>query len=200
MSTLDSIEGGPARTIINESGLYDVVLQSRKPEAKEFRRWITSEVLPSIRKHGGYLTSEKIEEVLLNPDTLIQLATNLKEEQEARALAESRLEEVKPIIAYHDDFIKEDDLLSFRTVASSLNVKESALREWLIEHKWIYRERAKNDHEIFVNRYSEYATHKQDFKRIENHIWLFNGETYHTLKFTQRGAARLAAAFNKEAA
>jgi prophage antirepressor-like protein len=75
-------------TIINEAGLYNVILRSDKPEAKKFKRWITHEVLPSIRNHGAYLTPDKIEEVLLTPDTIIQLATALKEEQaKNRALA-----------------------------------------------------------------------------------------------------------------
>ena len=68
--------------IINESGLYSLILSSKLPEAKEFKRWVTHEVIPSIRKHGAYLTPEKIEEVLLNPDTIIKLATELKEERE----------------------------------------------------------------------------------------------------------------------
>ena len=68
--------------MVNEYGLYNLILGSRKPEAKTFKRWITHEVIPSIRKHGGYLTPAKLEEVLLNPDTIIQLAQNLKAEQE----------------------------------------------------------------------------------------------------------------------
>ena len=64
--------------IINEPGLYSLILRSRKPEAKAFKRWITHEVIPAIRKHGGYLTPAKVEEALLNPDTIIALATELK--------------------------------------------------------------------------------------------------------------------------
>lgn len=69
-------------TIITESGLYNVILRSDKAEAKRFKRWVTHEVLPAIRKHGGYLSPAKIEEVLLNPDTIIRLATELKDERE----------------------------------------------------------------------------------------------------------------------
>ena len=69
---------------VNEYGLYSLVLSSRKPEAKAFKRWITHEVLPSIKKHGGYLTPEKIEDVLSDPDTLIRLATDLKAERAER--------------------------------------------------------------------------------------------------------------------
>ena len=62
-------------TLINESGLYSLVMSSKLPTAKKFKHWVTSEVLPAIRKHGGYLTPEKVEEALLNPDTIIKLAT-----------------------------------------------------------------------------------------------------------------------------
>lgn len=82
-------------TFVNEDGLYDVILDSRKPEAKRFRKWITSEVLPSIRKHGTYMTSEVIEQVLTDPDTIIKLATNLKEERELRVAAETKIQEEK---------------------------------------------------------------------------------------------------------
>lgn len=68
-------------TIINESGLYSLVLCSKLPTTKKFKRWVTSEVLPSIRKHGAYMTPQKIEEALLNPDTIISLAQQLKEEK-----------------------------------------------------------------------------------------------------------------------
>lgn len=71
--------------VLKESAIYELVFQSRVPQAKEFRHWVTHEVLPSIRKHGGYLTPAKLEEALLNPDTLIQLATQLKEERARRA-------------------------------------------------------------------------------------------------------------------
>lgn len=77
----DTPSGEQEMVIINESGLYSLVLCSKLPGAKRFRRWVTSEVLPSIRKTGGYMTPQKIEEALLNPDTIISLAQQLKEEQ-----------------------------------------------------------------------------------------------------------------------
>lgn len=87
---------------INESGLYSLVLSSKLPTAKKFKHWITSEVLPSIRKHGGYLTPDKIEEVLLNPDTIIRLATELKTEREKLANAEMQIEIDKPKVLFAD--------------------------------------------------------------------------------------------------
>ena len=78
----DGIPGNPNKTIISEPGLYRLVMKSRKPEAKEFQRWVTHEVLPSIRKHGAYMTQQTLDKALTSPDFLIQLATKLKEEQE----------------------------------------------------------------------------------------------------------------------
>lgn len=85
-------EGGNQQaTFINESNFYKVVFQSRKPQAEKFTEYVTGEILPSIRKHGAYMTPEKIEEALLNPDTLIRLATNLKEEQEKGHVLKNKL-------------------------------------------------------------------------------------------------------------
>ena len=85
-------------SFINEDGLYDIILDSRKPGAKKFRKWVTSEVLPSIRKNGAYLTEKTIERALNEPDFLIELATNLKKEKQAREFAEERNEVQKDII------------------------------------------------------------------------------------------------------
>lgn len=80
--------GQRGATLINESGLYSLILSSKLESAKRFKHWVTSEVLPSIRKHGAYMSPEVIERTLSDPDFLIQLATELKKEREARLLAE----------------------------------------------------------------------------------------------------------------
>lgn len=86
-------EGGKQQvTFITESGLYDVIIRSDSEKAKPFRKWVTSEVLPSIRKHGAYMTQETLEKALTSPDFLIQLATNLKEEKQKRIEAEQKAE------------------------------------------------------------------------------------------------------------
>lgn len=79
---IDSIGRRQQAYIISEPGLYRLVMRSRKPEAKEFQRWVMHEVLPSIRKHGAYMTQQTLDKALTSPDFLIQLATKLKEEQE----------------------------------------------------------------------------------------------------------------------
>ena len=79
-------------TIINESGLYSLVLSSKLPTAKKFKRWVTSEVIPSVRKHGAYMTPETLEAAILNPDVMIQLCTALKGEQDKRKALEAELD------------------------------------------------------------------------------------------------------------
>ena len=81
---------GTIPVLINESGLYSLIMSSKLPQAKEFKHWVTSDVLPTIRKHGAYMTDEAIEKALLNPDTVIQLATSLKEEREARLALQAK--------------------------------------------------------------------------------------------------------------
>ncbi len=85
--------------LVSEAGLYEVIIRSDKPEAVQFRRWVTSEVLPSIRKRGGYLTPEAVKQALRDPDFIIQLATDLKEERAARAKAEAEVEAQRPVAA-----------------------------------------------------------------------------------------------------
>ena len=99
---VDSLGRQQVAVFVNEDGLYDVILDSRKPEARIFRKWITSDVLPTIRKHGAYMTDEAIEKALLNPDTVIQLATSLKEEREARLALQLRNAEQQALIAQQD--------------------------------------------------------------------------------------------------
>lgn len=93
VSTTDTTDNlGRSRTtnVVTEAGLYEVIFMSRKPEAKAFKRWVTSEVLPSIRKHGMYATPATIEDMLANPDIMINALMRLKEERAARAKAEAQ--------------------------------------------------------------------------------------------------------------
>lgn len=89
-------------TIINESGLYSLILSSKLLAAKKFKHWITSEVIPSIRKHGAYMTEDTIQKALTSPDFLIQLATQLKDEQQKRRALEVKIEQDKPKTVFAD--------------------------------------------------------------------------------------------------
>lgn len=94
--------GNPNKTVINESGLYSLILSSKLPKAKEFKHWVTSVILPTIRKHGAYMTDSVIEQALTSPDFLIQLATQLKEEQAQRKALEQRVEADRPKVLFAD--------------------------------------------------------------------------------------------------
>lgn len=144
------VSGGQNREmfVINESGLYNVILRSDKPEAKPFRKWVTSEVLPSIRKHGAYMTPETLQAAILNPDTMIQLCQQLKAEQDKNAAltaANSQLTVDKQIMQpkadYFDELVDRNLLTSFRETAKQLEIKEKVLIQFLLEKKYIYRDK-----------------------------------------------------------
>lgn len=86
--------------LINESGLYNAIIGSSKPEAKAFKRWVTHEVLPSIRKHGAYVTDNKLEEWLIDPTHMIEALTALKEEREKVRALERKREEDRPKVVF----------------------------------------------------------------------------------------------------
>lgn len=140
----DGIPGNPNKTIISEPGLYTLIMRSRKPEAHEFKRWVTHEVLPSIRKHGIYATETTIDQILANPDFGIRLLTDLKKERAKRIEAENHVKELEPKAKALDDFTNVPDTLLVRDAAKLLSntgtpIGEKELREWLSSHDWIYR-------------------------------------------------------------
>ena len=98
---LGSRSNEPA-TVISESGLYNVILLSRKPEAKKFKRWITHEVLPTIRKHGAYVTSAKLEEMISDPDAWIKVLTALKDERTAKERLQLEAAQNEPKVVFAD--------------------------------------------------------------------------------------------------
>lgn len=141
---IDSIGRRQQTYIISEAGLYGLVLKSRKPEAHEFKRWITHEVLPTIRKHGIYATETTIDQILANPDFGIRLLTDLKEERAKRIEAENQIKELEPKAKALDDFTNVPDTLLVREAAKLLSnsgtpIGEKQLREWLSQHDWIYQ-------------------------------------------------------------
>lgn len=117
--------------IINESGLYSLILKSKLPHAKKFKRWVTLEVLPSIRKHGAYLTDSKLDEVLSDPDTIIKLATQLKEEKQKVSSLSKDLSIAKPKIEYHDLILNNDSLLSVNQIAKDYGLSARGFNQLL---------------------------------------------------------------------
>lgn len=131
-------------TIINESGLYSLVLSSKLPTAKKFKRWVTNEVIPSIRKHGAYMTLETLEKVLLSPDTLMQLAQNLKDEQEKRKALEAQIESQKPAVLFTGAVETSKTSILIGELAKMLkqngvNIGQNRLFEWLRQNGYLIK-------------------------------------------------------------
>ena len=97
---IDSLGRQQNTTIINESGLYNVIMLSRKPEAKKFKRWVTHEVLPSIRKHGAYITPQKIREYMSKPENWIELFQTLQKEQEKNIELQNQIDRDRPKVVF----------------------------------------------------------------------------------------------------
>ncbi|HBM5754079.1 TPA: phage antirepressor [Enterococcus faecium] len=116
-------------TIINESGLYSLILKSKLPSAKKFKRWVTSEVLPQIRKHGMYATDE----LLNNPDLLIEVATKLKEERTLRLIAEQQVNELQPKADYYDRILNNKGLVTVSTIAKNYGMSAVSFNKLLHE-------------------------------------------------------------------
>lgn len=98
----DSIGREQQMNFVNEKNLYKVIMRSDKPQAEPFQDWVCGEVLPSIRKHGAYMTNDTLGKALTSPDFLIQLATNLKEEQQKRIEAEQKIRSDAPKVLFAD--------------------------------------------------------------------------------------------------
>lgn len=138
---------GGATNCINESGLYAVILRSDKPQAKPFRKWVTNEVLPSIRKHGAYMTDQTLERALTSPDFLIELATQLKAEQAQRkqlettvAVQNQQIAELQLKASYYDVVLNCKDLISIGKIAKDYGWSAQKLNEYLHKHGVQYKQ------------------------------------------------------------
>lgn len=140
----------PDKTIemlfISEGDVYRLAAKSELPGAEQFEHWIFDEVLPSIRKHGAYMTPETIERTLLDPDFIIRLAQRLKEEQAENRLLrtavgqqEIELSFMRPKAEYFDALVDANLLTSLRETAKLLHTGEKALVRYLLEHRYLYR-------------------------------------------------------------
>jgi anti-repressor protein len=190
-----STPGGPQNmAVVNESGMYAAVLCSSLPGAKDFKRWVTSEVLPSIRKHGAYLTESKIEEILTSPDMIIRLATDLKNEREQRRIAEEahkhaviQIGVLEPKAQLADSFLSSKGNILVRDYAKhvkqALNIDHCGEK---IMFRWLKARGYMNE-----NRYpSQYAVDKGLLHVSEGAHWnpvLEMYERHHVTRITPKG-------------
>ena len=139
ISSIDTLGGKQRMAIINEPGLYSVILCSRKPEAKAFKRWITHEVIPAIRKYGGYMTKSLLEQVLENPNLIYEFARRMLAEQQKNERLKQELDRAKPKADYYDAFIHPESCTNIRATAKVLKVPEKMFTAFLIRKRYLYR-------------------------------------------------------------
>lgn len=144
VDSIDTPGGNQKMTVINESGVYALVFGSRLTTAKKFKHWVTSEIIPSIRKHGAYMTPETLEKVLLSPDTLMQLAQNLKDEQEKRKALEVKMEEQKPKVLFAESVEAAKTSILIGELAkllkqNGINIGQNRLFKWLRNNGYLIR-------------------------------------------------------------
>ena len=131
-------------TIVNEPGLYTLVLGSRKPEAKAFKRWITHEVIPAIRKHGVYITDEKLKLFAEHPELLDALMKSLYATHAENLRHRAERQTLLPKADYYDAFMDADGCTNLRTTAKELNVPERWFVRFLQQTGFLYRSPAGN--------------------------------------------------------
>lgn len=125
---------------ITEPQFYKLAFKASNDVAEKFQNWVASEVLPAIRKHGAYMTDQKIKEILLNPDTIIKLATELKAEREGRLIAEQRVNELTPKASYYDLVLKNESLVTITQIAKDYGMSGREMNSKLHDLKVQYKQ------------------------------------------------------------
>ena len=142
VSQIDTLGGKQEMTVINESGLYNVILRSDKPEAKPFRKWVTSEVLPSIRKNGGYIAGqESMTPAELMASALLMAQRTLAEREARIADLTVQNQIMLPKAEYFDDCMARGGLMNFRDTAKLLGLKQKELIDNLLRDRYLYRDK-----------------------------------------------------------
>lgn len=158
----DSIGRQQEMMFVNEDGLYDVILDSRKPQAKLFRKWVTKEVLPSIRKTGSYSIEQQLPKTYLEA---LKALVAAEEEKERLALENAekqrKIEEQAPKVQYFDNLVERNLLTNFRDTAKEIGLKQNQLINLLLENGYLYRDQR--------NKLKPYAEHVPDYFEIKDY-------------------------------
>ena len=176
----DTLGGTQEMTVINESGLYSLIFGSKLPTARRFKRWVTSEVLPTIRRHGVYA----VDEVLANPDTLIEALLQLKAEREINqalketvAVQNQQIVEMKPKASYYDVVLNCKDLVAISVIAKDYGWSANRMNQYLHQKGVQY----KQGNKIWLL-YQKYA--EMGYTNTKTHSYPGNYGTMHTAVHT----------------
>ncbi|MBF6515576.1 phage antirepressor KilAC domain-containing protein [Nocardia cyriacigeorgica] len=165
--------------MVTESGLYSLIFTSRKPEAREFKRWVTHEVLPAIRKTGGYSTAVAI------PQTYAEALRAAADQADRADRAEQQVAELAPKAAIADDFLTASGGARLvREAAKLLGMREKDLRRFLIDERLVFVKHAPCG-AVQYDHYAQYAHHFKATEHVVNHSW--GSCTHYTLTILPRG-------------
>jgi len=182
VSKCDTPGGKQKMTIINESGMYSLVLSSKMPKAKEFKKWVTSDVLPSIRKHGAYATEETIDRMINNPDFGIELLSQLKQEREEKKKLVGKINQLKPKADYTDKILDNKGLVTITQIAKDYGMSGRAMNDLLHELGVQYKQ--SGQWMLYADHQGEGYTHSQtiDITRSDG-----TPDVVMNTKWTQKG-------------
>lgn len=135
----DGTSGNPKMTIINESGLYSLIISSKLPSAKAFKRWVTADILPAIRKTGGYMTDELLAKCQKDPNVMFAFAEELLKLRDKTNVLESKLDVAQPKADFYDTFVSPNKCTGLRDTAKELGISERKFVNFLIDEKYLYR-------------------------------------------------------------
>jgi anti-repressor protein len=200
---IDNLGRKQSKKFVNESGLYSLIFgaakQGNNPEIKEkakrFKRWVTAEVLPSIRKHGAYMTEDVLERSIQDPDFMIGLLTALKDERQKRLAAEQKVEEQKPLVNFAETCMKSEKSLLVREVAKlctkqGIKIGEKQLWQKLRDWGLVFKNRNEPKQEYMNRGYFEVS---QGVKENEKGVF-----TWLTMRVTPKGQMYIIDRLKKE--
>jgi len=163
--------GAQMLNIVSESGLYSLILRSRKPEARAFKRWITHEVIPAIRKHGAYMTDSMLARVSREPEIVLEIAAALIAERQKNQELSYELGDARPKAEYYDSFVNPDETTCIRSTAKELNIPEKKFVRYLLDNGYVYRNKlgqlmpvaSERNRELFLLRDFHWKGHKGEW-------------------------------------
>ncbi|MBE3645713.1 phage antirepressor KilAC domain-containing protein [Bacillus anthracis] len=164
-------------TLMNESGLYSSILRSRKQQAKKFKKWVTNEVLPSIRKHGAYMIDKVLEQAVTNPDFAIGLLTKLKEEKEKLVAAQQQIVKQQPLVTFAEACMQSNESLKVSEVAklaAKHGIKTGQKRLFATLREWglIFKNKNEPTQKAIDSGYFEVVQGVKEKPNGENFTWL----------------------------
>lgn len=173
-------------TLINESGVYDLIFGSTLPSAKKFKRWVTKEVLPSIRRHGMYAKDELVN----NPELFLEVLNNYRAEKEKNKMLATELKETQPIINYYNEILQSNETLTITQIAADYGMSGRAMNQ-LLKRLRVHR-KVNNQWVLFSDLVRKGLT-RSETKRVQN-----GNKTVVTTRWTQKGRLFLYKTLKKE--